>query len=160
MACALLQREVYTSIHEAERELYEASYQQGFIVHRLRSKKSKKGVVRKVWYVCVHSRDLVKPTRESVNHVRHRQYTTGRMDCPWRAVAQLTYGLWKIIVSSDTHNHEMVQEMSAFHEARVLNNDQKKMVCDFRYKYLVSTIDIVLIDSFLSFLGIFSNLNV
>jgi hypothetical protein len=52
------------------------------------------------------------------------------MDCPWRAFAQLTDGLWKIIVSSDAHNHEMVEEMSAFHEARVLNNDQKKMVCE------------------------------
>ena len=118
--------ELYTDFEAAEKSLKEQSAKKGFVVNKLRSKKSKKGELRKVWYACVHSRTYAQ--NENINtEKKKRKTTTRRLDCTWRATIKSIDSIWKISLNVVAHNHDMAENLSAYHEMRTLHDDEKKL---------------------------------
>jgi hypothetical protein len=118
---------LYTDFEAAEKSLQKQSAKKGFVVNKLRSKKSKKGEIRKVWYACVHSRTYVQ--NEYINtEKKKRKTTTRRLDCPWRATIKRMDSMWKISLNVVAHNHDMAEKLGAYHEMRTLHDDERKLV--------------------------------
>ena len=116
----------YDSLEDAERALKQDAVSQGFYVNRLRSKKSKTGEIRKVWYVCIHGRKEDK-SRTYINHNKKKRDTTSRrICCPWGATAKRADGCWCVELNVTSHNHEMASDPSVYHENRVLAGPEKQ----------------------------------
>jgi hypothetical protein len=103
----MLDASTFSALDDADKALKEAAVQKGFVVHRLRSKKSKLGEIRKVWYACVHGRKQDQSRSYIVLEKKKRETTTRRIECPFKAAAKRHEGKWTIDFPESHHNHEM-----------------------------------------------------
>jgi hypothetical protein len=92
-------------------------------LNRLRSKKSKKGCVRKVWLECAHGG---KHTPQENNI---RKTSSRLLQCPWSAeikrhlITNNTYE-WRVKITTHKHNHEPSDTLAEYPGARALTDQQ------------------------------------
>jgi hypothetical protein len=133
----------YPSLAEAEAAVLEYEAANGASVNRARSKKDKKGAVRKVWLSCAHGGEYKNRRKYLTDETQKRKTSSRCTNCPWSATLQRvtqeqnahnsntmpnSIFEWKVVVEEDKHNHDVVPDLSMYPEARTLSHEDQKTI--------------------------------
>ena len=105
------------------------AYSLGYVIVTLRSKKSKKGLMNKLFLVCDRSG---QPNRSGSS----KKTSSKKTDCPFKLVGKysLKHHYWTIRVVCGRHNHHPTRHLEGHPYARRLSDDQFRLVEDLTSK--------------------------